>query len=81
MWKCHMFLHQLWCLFFQPFLPFNRIFMENRLRKGVNNTEINPVFFQLIIQEQFWATFPILIKNNKKKRERSPLIHLGVMSL
>ncbi|KAL2305086.1 hypothetical protein Nmel_007057 [Mimus melanotis] len=45
MWKCHIFLHQLWCLFFQAFLPLNRIFMEHRLRKGVNNTEINPVFF------------------------------------
>lgn len=40
-----MFLHKIKFLFFQAFLPVNGIFMENGLRKGVNNTEINPVFY------------------------------------
>lgn len=40
-----MFLHQLWCLLFQAFLQLNWKFMENRLKKGVNNTVINPVFY------------------------------------
>lgn len=53
-----MFLHQLWCLFFQFFLPLNGIFVENRLRKGVNNTEINPVFYSIDYPGTVLGHFP-----------------------